>query len=425
MLARELAVCLLDFVLATRSSTRPSTSYRRLRPPGFPAATARATTTRAGAARGRRACSPSGSPRGPLPSSSGRLREQRFVDVRVEASVGRDLRRPSRRSASESCAVDEPDALFERRLLVLLRRLERPLEVVEHRQQLLHEPLARARDERSWSRADALAVVVELRCEPVQVVEVRLGLGPRRRRAAPRATRPPPRPRPLLVVGAEVSSLLRRLGLSRRSPRSRPPRRPRRPRRPAPFRPASMRPAPLACAYAASASFCEACWSASVLARISFRSEDSRTSRSSMTRPSIVGRIRLVELVAVLLERLLGLVGERLGDVPGVRELTQLPGLVGVRLGVADHPLDLLLLEAGAALDPDLLLVARAQVLRGDVDDPVRVDVEGDLDLRHAARRRRDPDELELAERLVVERPSPTRPGGRAPPPTAGCRRRS
>src|SRR5213079_1147111 len=56
------------------------------------------------------------------------------------------------------------------------------------------------------------------------------------------------------------------------------------------------------------------------------------------------------------------------------------------------------------ALDPDLLLVTRAEILRRYVDDPVGVDVEGDLDLRHSARRRRDADELELAERLVVER---------------------
>ena len=37
-----------------------------------------------------------------------------------------------------------------------------------------------------------------------------------------------------------------------------------------------------------------------------------------------------------------------------------------------------------------------------DVDDPVGVDVEGDLDLRHAARRRRDPGELEFAQALVA-----------------------
>ena len=39
-----------------------------------------------------------------------------------------------------------------------------------------------------------------------------------------------------------------------------------------------------------------------------------------------------------------------------------------------------------------------------DVDDAVGVDVEGDLDLRHAARRRRNADEIELAEQLVVGR---------------------
>ncbi len=39
-----------------------------------------------------------------------------------------------------------------------------------------------------------------------------------------------------------------------------------------------------------------------------------------------------------------------------------------------------------------------------DVDDAVGVDVEGDLDLRHAARRRGDADQVELAEQLVVRR---------------------
>jgi hypothetical protein len=38
------------------------------------------------------------------------------------------------------------------------------------------------------------------------------------------------------------------------------------------------------------------------------------------------------------------------------------------------------------------------------VDDAVGVDVEGHFDLRHAARRRRNADEVELAEQLVVGR---------------------
>ena len=40
----------------------------------------------------------------------------------------------------------------------------------------------------------------------------------------------------------------------------------------------------------------------------------------------------------------------------------------------------------------------------GHVDDAVGVDVEGDLDLRHAARRGRQADELEAAERAIVAR---------------------
>src|SRR5439155_17046813 len=106
--------------------------------------------------------------------------------------------------------------------------------------------------------------------------------------------------------------------------------------------------------------------------------------------------VGLVELVAVLLERALGLVREALRRVTRVCELAQSVRLIRVGLGLADHPLDLLLLQTGAALDPDLLLVAGAEILRRHVDDPVGVDVEGDLDLRHSARRRRDADELEL-----------------------------
>ena len=46
--------------------------------------------------------------------------------------------------------------------------------------------------------------------------------------------------------------------------------------------------------------------------------------------------------------------------------------------------------------------LAGAQILGGDVDDAVGVDIEGHFDLRHAARRGRDAGELEAAQRLVV-----------------------
>lgn len=61
--------------------------------------------------------------------------------------------------------------------------------------------------------------------------------------------------------------------------------------------------------------------------------------------------------------------------------------LLGVVLGVAHHLLDVLLGQRAAARDDHRLLATGALVLRADVHDAVRVDVEGDLDLRDAARR--------------------------------------
>ena len=48
------------------------------------------------------------------------------------------------------------------------------------------------------------------------------------------------------------------------------------------------------------------------------------------------------------------------------------------------------------------MLLARALVLRTDVDDPVRIDVKGDLDLRGATRDGGDANEIEVAQQLVV-----------------------
>jgi len=48
------------------------------------------------------------------------------------------------------------------------------------------------------------------------------------------------------------------------------------------------------------------------------------------------------------------------------------------------------------------LLLARALVLCTDVDDPVRIDVKGDLDLRGATRGGGDANEIEVAQQLVV-----------------------
>ena len=55
-------------------------------------------------------------------------------------------------------------------------------------------------------------------------------------------------------------------------------------------------------------------------------------------------------------------------------------------------------------------------------EDAVGVDVERDLDLRHAARRRHDPLEVEACRACGCSAPRCARPGARGPRPTAGCR---
>jgi hypothetical protein len=70
--------------------------------------------------------------------------------------------------------------------------------------------------------------------------------------------------------------------------------------------------------------------------------------------------------------------------------------------GFLDHFLDIGLAQAAGCLNPDALFLAARLVLGRDVDDTVGVDIEGDLDLRNAARRRRYADQIELAEQLVV-----------------------
>src|SRR3984885_12385853 len=112
----------------------------------------------------------------------------------------------------------------------------------------------------------------------------------------------------------------------------------------------------------------------------------------------------LADLGAVFGQRLLGHMDKRLGVVLRLDLGFALLVFLGVSFGILDHLLDVALGEAAGGLDADLLLLARAFVLGRHVDDAIGVDVEGDLDLRHAARRRRNADKIELAEHLVVGR---------------------
>src|ERR687894_237769 len=114
-------------------------------------------------------------------------------------------------------------------------------------------------------------------------------------------------------------------------------------------------------------------------------------------------RVR-VDLAVHVLEGALDGVDEVVRVVADVRLLLAALVLLGVRLGVAHHLLDLGVREATRGRDRDALLLARPEVLGAHVNDAVRVDIEGDLDLRYTPRRRRDADELEVPDKLVVGR---------------------
>src|SRR5262249_6686557 len=70
--------------------------------------------------------------------------------------------------------------------------------------------------------------------------------------------------------------------------------------------------------------------------------------------------------------------------------------------GLPHHAVDVVLGQGGAAGDGHLLFAARGQVLRRHVHDAVRVDVEGDLDLRDTPGGGRQAGQVEDTELLVV-----------------------
>merc|ERR1711998_328004 len=74
-----------------------------------------------------------------------------------------------------------------------------------------------------------------------------------------------------------------------------------------------------------------------------------------------------------------------------------------VLLSELHHAFNLLLAETTLVVsDGNLLVLASALVLSADVQDAVRVDLEGHLDLRHTARSGRDASQLEFAEQVTV-----------------------
>ena len=76
--------------------------------------------------------------------------------------------------------------------------------------------------------------------------------------------------------------------------------------------------------------------------------------------------------------------------------------LLSVLLSFLDALVDFFLGQVGGSGDGNLLLVAGRLILCGDIHDAVRVDGEGNFNLRHAAGSGRNAGQLEAAQGLVV-----------------------
>ena len=113
--------------------------------------------------------------------------------------------------------------------------------------------------------------------------------------------------------------------------------------------------------------------------------------------------VRLAELVLAFLDQLFELVDPLLGGVPGLGQLAPLLVLGGVRLGVALHPLDLVLVEAAGRLDAGSSVSLPVPWSRAvTFKMPLASMLNDDLDLGHAHAGRRNALEVEFAQEPVV-----------------------
>merc|ERR1712164_145984 len=109
-------------------------------------------------------------------------------------------------------------------------------------------------------------------------------------------------------------------------------------------------------------------------------------------------------LELVLASGVLHLVAVALEAVLGVDALLGSLVLISVLLGLTHHAVNVVLGETALVVgDGDVGLLARGTLVLGsDVEHTVGVDVEGDLDLGHAAGNGGDASELELTQEVVV-----------------------
>mmetsp|Transcript_8803 Transcript_8803/g.16190 ORF Transcript_8803/g.16190 Transcript_8803/m.16190 type:complete len:253 (+) Transcript_8803:344-1102(+) len=110
----------------------------------------------------------------------------------------------------------------------------------------------------------------------------------------------------------------------------------------------------------------------------------------------------LVELVLVLFEALFALVERGFRVVFDLDQILASGVGLGVSFGVADHLFDLSIAKSSRGLDSNVLLLACALILCGNIHDSISIDIKDHFDLRRTARGGGDVGEFEVAEKLVV-----------------------
>ena len=118
----------------------------------------------------------------------------------------------------------------------------------------------------------------------------------------------------------------------------------------------------------------------------------------------LLDRLLLVrwDLLTEFLQLFFRLEDQAIGLVQLVHTLAGCFVGIGIGFGLLFHLFDVVLAQAAARLDPDVLLLAGSLVLGAHVQDAVRVYVEGHFDLGHAAWCWRDTVQVEATDRAVT-----------------------
>src|SRR5580700_3349382 len=112
-------------------------------------------------------------------------------------------------------------------------------------------------------------------------------------------------------------------------------------------------------------------------------------------------RIRLGQLVAIFLQQLFRLVDKIVSPVASLRFQNSLLIFIRMRLSFLAHALRFILTQAGRSSNRDLLFLASSLVFRRNIEQAVRVNIERNLNLRQAARRRRKTHKLEIPKAAI------------------------